>query len=146
MFTAPHIFRIFITAHECAGHTPQVLAHGTVMYQFQVLITTTGPNQGELRWLSGKESTCKCGDTGDLDLIPGSGRSPGAGNGNPLQCSFLENTMGSEPWQATVHGVTKSWTHLSAHNTHTHTHGLCLQKEAFTLLPLYPPSRHFNIY
>ena len=42
------------------------------------------------RWLSGKESTCNAGDAGS---IPGSGRSPGGGNGNPLQYSCLENPM-----------------------------------------------------
>ena len=45
---------------------------------------------------------------GDLDLIPGSGRSPGEGNGNPLQYSCLENSMNGGAWWATVHGVTES--------------------------------------
>ena len=57
-----------------------------------------------------KESACNAGDPG---LIPGLGRSPGEGNGNPLQCSCLENPMDRGAWQATVHGVTKSWTQLS---------------------------------
>ena len=47
------------------------------------------------------------GDTGDLALIPGSGRSPGVGNDNPLQYSCLENPMDREAWQATVHEVEK---------------------------------------
>ena len=42
--------------------------------------------------------------------IPGSGRSPGGGNGNPLQDSCLENPMVTEAWQATVHGVAKNQT------------------------------------
>ena len=46
--------------------------------------------------------------TGYTDLIPGSGRSPGGGNGNPFQCSCLENPMDRGAWRATVHGVTKS--------------------------------------
>ena len=50
---------------------------------------------------------------GDWGLIPGSGRSPGEGNGNPLQYSRLENPMDGEDWWATVHGVTKSQTGLS---------------------------------
>ena len=50
---------------------------------------------------------------GDTVSIPGSGRSPGEGNGNPLQYSCLENPMGREAWWATVHGVTKSWTRQS---------------------------------
>ena len=46
-------------------------------------------------------------NAGDLSSIPGSGRSPGEGNGNPLQYSCLENPMDGEAWQATVHGVAK---------------------------------------
>ena len=50
----------------------------------------------------GKESACNAGDQGS---IPGSGRSLGEGNGNPLQYSCLENPMGRGAWQATVHGA-----------------------------------------
>ena len=59
-------------------------------------------------------------NAGDLSLIPLSGRTPREGNGNPLQYSCLENPMDRGAWQATVLGVTKSWTWLS--NSHTHTH------------------------
>ena len=52
----------------------------------------------------GKESACSAGDPGS---IPGSGKSPGEGNGNPLQFSCLENPMDRGAWQATVHGVAK---------------------------------------
>ena len=45
------------------------------------------------RWLRGNESACHAGDTGDAGSVPGSGRSPGGGHGNPLQCSCLENSM-----------------------------------------------------
>ena len=55
----------------------------------------------------GKESACKAGERGGL--IPGSRRSPGEGNGNPLQYSSLENSMDRGNWQATVPGVVKSW-------------------------------------
>ena len=58
----------------------------------------------------GKESAC---NAGDLGLVPGSGRSPGEEDGNPLQYSYLENPMDREAWQATVHGVAKSQTRLS---------------------------------
>ena len=58
----------------------------------------------------GKASACNEGDPG---LIPGSGRSPGEGNGNPLQYSRLENSMDGGAWWATVHGVAKSQTQLS---------------------------------
>ena len=58
----------------------------------------------------GKESAYNAGDPGS---IPGLGRSPGEGNGNPLQYSCLENPMGRGAWRATVLGVTKSQTQLS---------------------------------
>ena len=58
----------------------------------------------------GKASAYSAGDPGS---IPGSGRSPGEGNGNPLQYSCLKNPMDGRAWQATVHGVAKSWTRLS---------------------------------
>ena len=61
----------------------------------------------------GKESACNARATGDTNLIPGSGRSPGEGNGNPLQYSCLENPMDRGTWPATVHGVAKSRTRLS---------------------------------
>ena len=53
-------------------------------------------------WLSGKESACNAVDVG---LIPGSGRSPGEENGNPLQYSHLENSMDRGAWWATVYEV-----------------------------------------
>ena len=59
---------------------------------------------------AGKESTCNAGDLGS---IPGLGRSPGEGKGNPLQYSWLENPMDGGAWWATVHRVTKSQTRLS---------------------------------
>ena len=52
-------------------------------------------------------------NAGDLGLIPGSGRSPGEGNGKPLQYSCLENPMDGGAWCATVHGVAKGRTQLS---------------------------------
>ena len=58
----------------------------------------------------GKESVCQAGDPG---LIPGSVKSPGEGNGNPLQYSCLENSMERGDWWATFHGVTKSRTQLN---------------------------------
>ena len=52
----------------------------------------------------GKSSACNAGDLGS---IPGSGRSPGEGNGNPLQYSYLGNPMDRGAWQATVHGIAR---------------------------------------
>ena len=57
-----------------------------------------------------EESPC---NVGDLDLIPGLGRSPGEENGYPFQYSCLENSKDRGAWQVTVHGVTKSQTRLS---------------------------------
>ena len=56
-----------------------------------------------------KASAC---NVEDLGSIPGSGRCPGEGNGNPLQCSCLENPMDGGAWWAIVHGVAKSRTRL----------------------------------
>ena len=55
----------------------------------------------------GKEAACNAGNQG---LIPGSGRSPAEGSGNPLQYSCLENSMDREAWQVKVHRVAKNWT------------------------------------
>ena len=61
--------------------------------------------------------------TRDLGSIPRSGRSPGIGNGSPLHCVFLENSMDRGAWWATVHGVAKSQTRLSTHmNIHTYVY------------------------
>ena len=67
----------------------------------------------------GSEDKASACNTGDPGLIPGSGRSPGEGNGNPFQYSCLENPMDRGAWQATVHRVAKSWTQLSDF-THTY--------------------------
>ena len=61
----------------------------------------------------GSEVKAPACNAGDLGLIPGSGRSPGEGNGNPLQYSCLENPMDRGAWWAIVHRVTKSRTRLS---------------------------------
>ena len=60
-------------------------------------------------------------DTRDKGFIPGWERSPGGGNGNPLQYSYLGSPMDRGAWWATVHGVAKSWTRLTEH-TYTPTH------------------------
>ena len=59
---------------------------------------------------NGKESVCNAGDLGWISTL---GRSLGEGNGNPLQYSCLDSPMDGGAWQATVHGVAKSWTRLS---------------------------------
>ena len=80
------------------------------------------------------KNVCNAGDPfsfsfffflGDPFLILGSGRSSGEGRGNPLQYSCLENSMDREAWQATVRGVSKSWTWLSDWHLHFHH---CIKK------------------
>ena len=83
-------------------------------------------------WLSGKESARNAGGSGDVGSIPGSGRSHGVGNGNPLQYSCLENVMDRGAWWAIVHGVTNSWTRLSVRTHMTN--------------PVQPPLNLFNAY
>ena len=61
---------------------------------------------------SGKEPICQCRRLKRRRFDPGSGRSPGEGNGNPLQYSCLENPVDSGAWQAVIHRVTQSWTLL----------------------------------
>ena len=62
----------------------------------------------------GKESACTAGDPCS---VPGLGRSPGEGNGNPFQYSCLENFMDRGAWWATVHGIAKNWTPLNDSDT-----------------------------
>ena len=61
----------------------------------------------------GSDSKESARSAGDWVLVLGMRRSPGGGNGNPLQYSYLENSMDRGAWGATVHGVAKSWTQLS---------------------------------
>jgi len=62
--------------------------------------------------LVAKNQPANAGDIRDLGPVPGSGRSPGGGYGNPLQYSCLENPMDRGAWRATVHRITKGWTQL----------------------------------
>ena len=65
-----------------------------------------------------KNPRANAGDVRDTGSIPGLGRSPGGGQDNPLQYSFLENPVGREAWRFIVHGVTKSWTRLKRLHMH----------------------------
>ena len=56
-----------------------------------------------------KEPACRVGVAGDIGLIPGWGKSPGGGHGNPLQYSCLKNHKDRGAWPATAHAGTKSW-------------------------------------
>ena len=74
------------------------------------------------RWLSGEEPACQCRKTGEANSVPGIGRSPGGGNGNPLQYSCLENPTDRGAWWATVHEVTESdmisWLSTAQHKSY----------------------------
>ena len=63
-----------------------------LVYKLRIKLPGYTVTQRLFQWLSSKESTCSAGATGDAGLIPESGRSPGEGNGNPFQYSFLENS------------------------------------------------------
>ena len=90
----------------------KILFKGSVQYRYLyiIFIITVPSIMSFPGWLDSKASAYNAGDPG---LIPGSGRSPREGNGNPLQYSSLENPMDRGDWWATVHGVAKSWTRLS---------------------------------
>ena len=69
-----------------------------------------------------KNFPAKAGEERDTGSVPGSGRSPGGGYGNPLQYFCLENPKDRGAWQATVHRVAKSWTGLKQLSMHARTH------------------------
>ena len=72
-----------------------------------------------LTFPGGSDSKETSRSAGDLGLIPELGRSPGGGNGTPLQYSCLDNSMDRGSWRGTVHGVAKSQTQLSDFHFHT---------------------------
>ena len=76
---------------------------------------------------SGKEPACQCSRHTDMGSIPGPGRSPGEGNGNPLQYSCLENPMDRGAWRATVREAPKSQIWLKQVSTHAHALGIAVQ-------------------
>ena len=84
----------------------------TRVCQIQPILWQLPLELGLFWWLSGKEHICNAGASRNVGSVPGWGRSPGGGNGNPLQHSCLENSMGRGSWQAAVHGVAKSQTRL----------------------------------
>ena len=101
--------------HVC-DVTIRALCHDSVKAAMDFISTTLTETDKMLEPLlahSGSDSEASAHNAGDLGSIPGLERSPGEGNGNPLQYSCLENSMDGEAWWATVHGVAKSWTRLS---------------------------------
>ena len=83
-----------------------------------------GREEGGMGLPGGSDSEESACNARVLGSIPGLGRSPGGGDGNPLQYSCLENPTDRGAWWATVHGVTKSWAQLKRLSTHTQYH-LC---------------------
>ena len=92
----------------CHGHVAWALVGCSASNQcFPVFVVVWSRESGLLSWRSGKEPAASAEDVGS---ILGSERSPGGGNGNPLQYSCLENLMDRKTWWVIVHGVTKSQT------------------------------------
>ena len=97
--------------------TAELISEGRGTKKFHIL--RLAEHEPGLPWLfSGKESAFNTQDQGP---IPGSGRPPGEGNGNPLQYSFLGNPMDRGAWRVTVQGVARSRTRLSVDTPHTET-------------------------
>ena len=80
---------------------------------FWLPVAPEGSSQVAQRLKKKKNLPANAGDTGDAGSIPGLGRPPGGGNGNPLQYSCLGNPMDRGAWWTTVHGIAKSWAQLS---------------------------------
>ena len=102
-------FRILLITPPTTG---QVESVGTEIQSAEVLGTPL--SSLVLGFSGGSVVKNPPSNLGDGDWTPGSRRSPGEGNGNPLQYSCLENPMDRGAWLVTVHGVTKSWTRLSS--------------------------------
>ena len=84
-----------------------------------------------------KKLPANAGDTRDMDLTPGLGRSPGGGHGNPLQYSSLENFTDRGAWGATVHTVTESQIQLSTHACTHKTSRRCMSLWSLKLKMLW---------
>ena len=105
--------QLYVTPRTAAYQAPPSMGFSRQEYWSGV------PLPSPLGGASGKQSSCKTGDTRDMGSIPGSGRYPGEGNGNPLQYSCLENSMGRRGWWATIHGAAKNQTQLSTQYKYT---------------------------
>ena len=88
---------------------------------------------GKVLQVGGSEVQASACNAGDLGSSPGLGRSPGEGNGNPLQYSCLENPMDGGAWRTTVHRVTKSQTRLSDFTFTFNAIGNCMVKTALQM-------------
>ena len=100
-----------ITSNKRRSHSPPPFHSSTFSLLNTTLITPLVFSPYDFP--GGSDGKASVYNAGDLGSIPGLGRSPGEGNGNPLQDYCLENPMNRRAWQATVHGVAKSRTQLS---------------------------------
>ena len=112
----PKTGRVCVHVRMCEKESVEGQVEGTYM---KVIIWIFGGFSGGSVV---KNLPTNTGDTGDVGLIPGWERSPGEGNGNPLQYSCLENPMDWGAWWSTVHGVTKSQVQLSTNDQLTYEH------------------------
>ena len=108
-----HLWLLFSTQSmdRCTFHS-QFLTIGKLTMNIMLGIPSTGASQMALVV---KNPPANAGDTRDLGSIPGSGRSPREGKGNPLQYSCLENPMDRGAWRAMVHSVSQSRTDVTKH-------------------------------
>ena len=111
MYTLDHQFssvqfRRSVVSYSLRPHEPQH-ARPPCPSPTPGVYSNSCPSIGSPYSSVGQESACSTGDPG---LIPGLRRSPGEGNGNPLQCPCLENLMNTGAWWAAVHGITESGT------------------------------------
>ena len=104
----------FLVLHWHSYNITYIYYNCTVIYILYIISTVIEVFY-YLGGSNGKESACS---VGDLGLIPGMGRAPGGGHGNPLQYSCLENFIDRRAWRATAHGVTERRTQLNDWLTH----------------------------
>ena len=97
--------------------------HLKVHYDWKNILGSFYWNQHFMDFPGGSALKDLPSNEGDAGLIPGSGKFPGEGNGNPLQCSCLGNPMDRRAWQATVHGVAKSRTWLTTNTNNFYITG-----------------------
>ena len=96
------LFKYLFSSHNYS------VFHRHLFFKLEQVIVFSEVPSGLPQWLSGKESACKSGASGDTSSIPRSGRSPGGGHGNPLQYFCLENPVDRGAEWATVHGSQES--------------------------------------
>ena len=128
----PKVTHVLAQALTCAS--PQLLGRTLILERQCAFSAVHGLVSW---WLGSKESACNAGDMGS---IPGSGRSLGEGNRNPLQYSCLENPKDRGAWHAAGYGVTKSWTWLKRLNW---TESDWARKHAS--VSSYPPQKSFGV-